>query len=167
MHLDELIDRIDRQMLRPSIDEDVKAWANDQLRGIYDDLERVSRENAYEDHVLDHLRQERVKYQADSVDTHPYEDTRTTPLCLCSGSCPIKRGELPKEIENADSLTDGVRAFKKQHRAPTPVLTDARDEWTALVADVEHELRRILAAFGNNEIPQVSVDESSTVEADA
>lgn len=171
--LDGLINQVEIQLRRASsqVSLETKRYATSRLAEITPQLERVSRENAYQDYLLDHLQAEGEKFQLytefrDSnydeqeqfLDDQFYDELRENPVCTCDGPhghrCPLKRRKLPWEVRNADSIDDGIREFKANHAGRPLVLLDAQEEFAGLVGEVEQDLRNLVAAITSDEIPE-------------
>jgi hypothetical protein len=167
-----LLDQTERQFRRASsqVSLATKQYANRRLTEITPQIERVGRENAYQDFLLDHIQQEKEQFQlhrefrdADIEDeaeflSNRYQDAlREKPVCTCSGkfahNCPLKQGRLPIEVRQASDIDDGIREFKASHSGQPLVLLDAQREFAALIADVEADLRDLIAVLTTDEIP--------------
>lgn len=141
-----------------------KEWADEQLNQISGELETIRRQDGFQDFALDRILQEREKYRAseDELEDLPYGELRDDPLCTCPNSeCPIKEGELPRKIRDADDFETGLREFRQTHRGDPVVLREIRDEYDETVSRVKSTLRRVLSALSNNQIP--GEPESETV----
>ncbi len=170
-HLESLRDDVDRQFKRSSraISVTTKYWANRKLTEITPRLRSVTRENAYEDYLLDAVQAEAEKFRhyvefqdADAsrdefLDSIHYDELRERPVCTCTGQhahkCPVKLGKLPREVRVAEDIDDGLREFRANHNGRPLVLMDAQDQFAAKVADVERELRSLLSVLTSDEIP--------------
>lgn len=168
-----LVDQVERQFRRASsnVSYQTKRYANYRLTQITPDLQRITRENAYQDHLLDQIQAEKEKFQLykrfeDSAaenaeefleDEEFYSEFRKKPVCTCNGKhahkCPLKRGRLPREIRMADDIDDGIREFRAVHNGRPLVLLDAQDDFASLVASVEFDLRDLIAVLATDEIP--------------
>jgi len=170
-HLESLRDDVDRQFKRASrnVSIETKQWANQKLTELTPRLHEVTREDAYEDYLLDSIQAEAEKFQLytefqDSdlgrqefvADTY-YDELRDRPVCTCDGKhghkCPLKLRELPREIRRADDLDAGIREFRAGHRGRPIALLDAQQAFAAKVAHVEQELRTLLSVLSSDEIP--------------
>lgn len=167
-----LVDQVERQFRRASsnVSYATKAYANRRLTEITPDLQRITRANAYQDFLLDQLQAEKEKFQlykrfqrsdADSIEAfledEYYDELRQRPVCTCDGKhahkCPLKRGKLPFEVRNADDIDDGIREFKAEHNGRPLVLVDAQDKFATHVANVEADLRDLIAVLATDELP--------------
>lgn len=153
---------ISRQFRRPGASMETKEWANEQLREISADFETVRRPDGYQDFLLDVILRERERFRAteDELEDLPYSSIRAELLCSCRNSeCPLKEGEIPREIREAASFERGLRRFKQSHRGDPIVLREARSDWNERVSRVKTTLRRVLSALSNNQIPGEPVDD--------
>lgn len=170
---DALYDDVQRQFRRASsqVSIETKQYANRRLTEITPRIERVQRENAYQDFLLDYIQAEAEKFQLfvefrksdvddkeEFLDGRYYDDFREDPVCLCDGkmghSCPLKTKRLPWEVRDADNIDDGIREFKGNHSGQPVVLLDAQREFAKLVASVEQDLRDLLSVLASDEIPE-------------
>lgn len=164
--IDSLDEKIMQQFRRPTVSYETKQYANYRLRQFRPLYERVTRENAYEDHLLTYLQQEREKFllsredgePEDILEGEPYGELRDDPVCTCDGRrahrCPLKRGELPREVRVANDLDDGIREFRGSHTGNPIVLQDAQAEWADMVGELEQYMRELLAILASDEIPE-------------
>lgn len=178
---DALLDDVERQFRRSSsqISVDTKAYANRRLAEITPRIERVQRENAYQDFLLDHIQAEAEKFQlyiefrdsdieddSEFVAGRYYDELREHPVCLCDGKmahhCPLKQQKLPWEVRNAEDIDDGIREFKANHPARPVVLLDAQREFSKLVAAAERDLRELMSVLTSDEIPSDGQAAAST-----
>ncbi|NHX37814.1 MULTISPECIES: hypothetical protein [Halolamina] len=167
-----LLDQVERQFRRASsqVSLSTKRYANRRLTEITPKIERVGRENAYQDFLLDHIQQQKEQFQlyrefrdADTEDEEEFLSTRyqdalrEKPVCTCSGkfahNCPLKEGKLPIEVRNDSDIDDGIREFKASHSGQPLVLLDAQQEFAGLIADVEADLRDLIAVLTTDEVP--------------
>ena len=170
--LDGLVNQVEIQLRRSSsqVSLETKRYATQRLAEITPQLEQVSRENAYQDFLLDHLQAEVEKYQlyvefrdsseddvAAFLDGEFYDELREDPVCTCDGPhghrCPLKRRKLPWEVRNAEDIDDGIREFKANHAGRPLVLVTAQQEFAELVGSVEQDLRNLVAVITSDEIP--------------
>lgn len=137
--------RLYRRFHYIEIDERLKDWANEELRGVQEDLDRVLRfDDGFEDHLLDYIPREVEKWQSDSVDEIPYDDLRERPICTCDDlGCPLKNARLPEAVRDADDLQQGIKSWKQEHEGSPEVLIDGVEAWNETRAEVWHTLRRI------------------------
>lgn len=153
--LDQAYRRIQDRFQSTAIDEDLKAWAADQLDAIQSDLDLVTRGRAgYEDFLLTFIARENDRYMASSVDETHHESVRDEPLCTCDDlGCELKHGRLPLVVRDADDLGRGIREFKQGHNGDPLVLDHdgtprgARQAWSAKRARVWRVLRRLDTYF--------------------
>lgn len=164
--IDSLEQEILIQLRRPTVSYETKQFANLRLQSLRPKFEKITRENAYKDHLLRYLEAEREKFklfkqdgETDEIleETH-YDELRERPVCTCDGKrahqCPLKRGILPREVRRAEEIDDGIREFRGGHPGNPIVLEDAQDDWAALVGEVEREMRDLLAILSSDEIPE-------------
>lgn len=181
---DGLLDQVERQFRRASseVSLETKLYANKRLTEITADIQKVTRENAYQDYLLDELQAEKEKFQLfvefrqSDVDDEGeflagryHDELRERPVCTCGGKfghrCPLKRGRLPREVRTAQNVDDGIREFKASHGGQPLVLLDAQEEFAAFVGEVEQDLRELLAVITTDEIPSDASVPSAELEA--
>lgn len=143
-------DRVYRHLDKQEINEEMKNWANEQLREIQEDLDQVLQfDDGYRDFLLDYVPREVEKFSADSVEDIPYDELREHPICTCDDfGCWLKAGRLPKTVTEAESVEDGIEEFKQEHRGSPEVLTDAADAWREKRRDCWYVLRYIESHMG-------------------
>lgn len=152
----DLDENVQKHLNAPDIAVEVKLWARRRRADVRSDMERIIRDDGYRDFLLSFIQQEAAKVKAhlngDPHD-HPYDGTRTRPVCTCDGQCPLKRGELPKEFRDAPSVDTGARQFRHAHRGHPLVIDDGREAFARLVAYVEDELVCINIGLANGVRP--------------
>jgi len=128
-------DRVYRRFDNPHVNEEIKDWANDQLRSIQPDLDRVlDFDNGYRDFLLD--------YMSTEVDRFP--DERSDPICTCDDlGCVLKDGRLPRQVVTADTIEDGIKRYKQTHGGTPQVLIDGAEKWRQKRRNVWYVLRHI------------------------
>lgn len=162
------VDNLEKDILDEFNDKsgsfETQQYANWRLTQMRPKIQRVKRDTAYEDFLLRHLEAEREKFhlsrkdgEEDLLDGTPYDELRKEPVCTCdsklSHRCPLKRGILPREVNEADDLDEGIRQFAANHDGNPVVLYDAQDAFESLVGEVEKELRELLSALTLDTIP--------------
>lgn len=169
---DSLRDQVNKQFRRASnnVSYRTKQYANWRLTQLRPQLAEVSRKNAYESFLIDQIQAEKERFQLyreyrrEGTDEKEgflegtyYDDFRESPVCTCDGKhahkCPLKRGSLPREVRTADDIDAGIRAFRDVHDGRPIVLLDAQEEWAEKLADVERELRDLIAILSTDTIP--------------
>lgn len=160
-------DRVYRRFHNQAIDEEMKDWANQQLREIQPDLDTVLEfDDGYRSFLLDYIPREVEKFRADTVEQIPYDELREKPICTCGDvGCQLKGGRLPHAVTEADTIEDGIERFKQEHRGSPEVLLDAAEEWRKMHRDCWFVLRHIEAHMveGRTEPPE----EDPLADADA
>ncbi|MFW5911652.1 MAG: hypothetical protein ACOCQV_02830 [Halolamina sp.] len=168
-----LLEKVELKFRRSSshVSYDTKQYANRRLTEIAPSIQEITRENAYQHFLLDEIQaaQERFKHYTEFresdvkdvdefLDGRYYDTVREEPVCTCRGkrshNCPLKRGRLPIEVRQADSIDDGIREFKAAHNGRPLVLLDAQRAFSERVASVEADLRDLLAVLSTDEIPR-------------
>jgi len=181
-----LLDQVERQFRRASsqVSLETKRYANRRLTELTPKIERIGRENAYQDFLLDHIQEQKEQFklykqfrdsdieEAETFLEDHYQDAlRERPVCSCSGkfahNCPLKTGQLPIEVRNAEDIDDGIREFKASHSGQPLVLLDAQREFAKLVGDVEQDLRDLIAVLTTDEVPADAPEASSNTAAQA
>lgn len=135
------MESIDDALDRPSLDTEVKISINDLLRNVRTARNYILGADSYESFTLSYLKREAAKFRG-QTDTHPNIDgKRDDPLCHCTDAdCPLKHGELPVTVRDADSLSEGVLQFKRSHAGYPAVLDEVYREWTEMYQIVEDAL---------------------------
>lgn len=138
--------------------------AEEILRDIEDDLVRIETPSAYRNHLLQHVKQEKKRFQL--PDDH--EDKRSDPLCDCSSPyCRLKRGKLPPVVTEAESIDEGITRLQAEHDGNAAVLTEGQDEWIEMTGEVRSELRRALTILKRDEVPEADVDDGAGDDGDS
>lgn len=110
------------------------------------ELTEMTVPNAYEDHLVEFMHDEKEEFQSDGADG--------TPLCSCPNPfCPLKKAELPAAVQMADSLEEGIRKYRRQHDGDARVLKDARTEWIGQYSEVKRHLERALTTLRGSDEP--------------
>lgn len=157
----DLLDDIRRLIRDANVDGDVKRSAIADLQELDPQIDRVTNDDRYRDFLLQELQASRERYQIycaentdERLEASPYDEVRTEPVCTCSGRyaprCPLKRGELPREIRTADTLAEGIREFRMNHNGNPLVLTSAQQRWSEEVAEVQTELRKLVSRLSGS-----------------
>lgn len=123
---------------------ETKLWAINRLEDARTPIITILRGDAYEDFLLSYIRRERAQFRAGGRDRR---------LCRCTWDCPIKQGSLPMELDTADNIDSGIRAYKRAHAAQPIVLDEARKQWAIRVSQLESVLNEIYAALASDERP--------------
>lgn len=157
---------VDERLSDASVDTDVKRWALARLDEIAVDLDRLVQADGRKQFVTSYLKEEKVKYQVDTVQELPdwidADSTRDDPLCQCDNSdCDVKKGRIPVQIDD-DELLEGIRVFEQGHPGYPAALVAAGHAYLESRGRVVRTLRRIYASLGSNEIidrqPEADVD---------
>jgi len=130
---------IDELLDSPHREPEVVMSVNDLLRNVRTARNYLLAEKAHERFALSFLKREHARYKR-TIPTPEGAEEREERLCLCSGSCPLKDGELPREIAEADTIEEGILAFQRSHNAHAPVLDDLSTAWHTLRHTVEDVL---------------------------
>jgi hypothetical protein len=173
--VDTLLDDIRRMIKDRSVEPEVKRYVNQELRELRPRIDTVTDADRHHDYLLEQVQAARERYQihcAEDSEQHlaesPYDSTREDPVCTCSGrhapKCPLKRGELPREVVDAADMASGIRAFRGNHNGNPLVLRDAQQSWSDEVAAVETELRELITVLSANVLPEGVDPEDTTIE---
>jgi len=112
------------------------------------DLSELTEPNAYERHLNNYLAE--AQREAD-------QNNRDDPRCDCPRpTCPLKNGELPEAVVNADSLDEGIRVYQRDHVGSAAVLSEARRDYMETCADVKSVLREAVGLIKQDQIPDDS-----------
>jgi len=152
------IDTVAAKLNQASVDPELKLGASDALREVRDDQRDVLTQDGREAFVLRYLQQEaeRFKADADMLDTLEADEPRTRDLCTCNDSgCALKDGRLPVLVENAPTLQQGLREFRRRHRGNPVVLDDAERALDEKVGRVMQVYDHIMISLSNG----VPIDE--------
>lgn len=164
-------DRVYRRFHNPNIEQEVKEWANEQLREIQLGLDQVLQfDEGFEDHLLAFIKTEIDRYHVDDVQGSPYESARKRPICTCEDlGCKLKNGRLPHAVVTADSMQQGIKAFKHEHRGTPLVLLDGAEAWSEKRAEVWSVLRHIETYLveGQEERPDTAATDADGSEVTA
>lgn len=135
--IDTTADRVYRRFYNQGIAEDVKEWANAQLRAIQGDLDYVlDHDDGYQEFLLEYIQQEAEKD----------EDDREASVCTCDDfGCKLKRGQLPHVIRDADDMAVGIKEFEQIHDGTPIVLQEGSAEWSEKRAYCWYVLRELEA----------------------
>lgn len=126
--VEESIKQVNRELqkVQPRHDAEDKQRAVEWLER-HRGLRALARES-HEEFVIAYIQREQTR-MARHPDDHPYEGRRERPLCTCAPSnCPLKQGRLPRELDEAPTLSAGIKAFRARpfHDGEPIVLSDAR-----------------------------------------
>lgn len=148
--IEQLSKDVAKNLRKPSLDPEVAASVRRHLREIGIDQYNVLRDDAYENFALSYLQREESKFRPDG--TRPdVPGKRDAKLCHCKDSdCPLKRGELPVAVRNADGIDEGILAFKREHTGYPRVLDEVSDAWAAKCQLVEDALTAALVALNKD-----------------
>lgn len=151
------VDRCYRKFHNDRIDDDVREWANEQIRSIQSDLDQVLQfDDGYRDFLLE--------YMSTEVDRLS-DGERTDPVCTCEDlGCPLKDGRLPRVVQQSDTIEDGIKKYKQTHRGTPRVLIDAAQTWREKRRDCWFVLRHVESHMTEDrterpEDPAPSIDE--------
>lgn len=138
--LRELLSDID-DALEECGDPEVVMWAVDRMADLQPRVNRFLSSRGYENHVHDYVNRERDRFRGDAEDV---EEKREKLLCTCRDpGCPLKTGNVPRQVSEADSLDDGVLSMKESHGGRPLVLEEALEEWLDDIGEVLTALRRV------------------------
>lgn len=73
---------------------------------------------------------------------HPQrrKDEDKGPLCTCNHRCQVTKGEIPREVREAESLSAGLREFHADHPGHPNVIDEAIEAYRELRETVRHRL---------------------------
>lgn len=169
--IQQLARNVNERLNESGIEPAVKLWALDEMDAIGTELDRIIEADSRKQFVTSYLKQEKERYQADSVEDLPVwldaEETRDDPLCYCSNSdCDVKKGRIPVQIDET-SLLEGIRIFKQEHPGYPQALDAAGDAYLETRATVQSTLRRVYASLGSNQILDPDAEADAYEEAAA
>lgn len=157
---------VDRQLERESLPVNVKQSVNDYLKAFDPGFLQLSDSDGFRHFVLEYISREADRTVPSAADLPEHladAGVRSDVLCTCGlFSCPVKQGNLYPEIENAESLADGVARVKHVHPGSPVVLIEARDQYFEELARVNAAYRTAKIALSN----EVPVDELLADERD-
>lgn len=166
---------IEDRLRNPGINVEIRVWAIRRLKAIQQPYEYVRRGDAgYQDYLLSVLDREADRYHATDVDAIPWDSLREEPLCTCSdGGCPLKHGQLPLVVREAETVSLGIFEFKHTHSG-TPVVLDnpdgeppgARQRWAAMRGEVWSVHERVKAYLSTDVEEPPDTDEDDVQAAD-
>lgn len=107
---------------------------------------------SHEEFAIAYIQREQTRTKH-PPDEHPHDGQRDRPLCTCLPSnCPLKQGRLPRELEEAPTLTAGIKSFRARafHDGEPVVLADARRVYEQSLAAVKevHDTAYAILAHG-------------------
>jgi hypothetical protein len=136
----ESIKKVNRELqkVQPRHDAADKQRAIDWLNR-HRGLRALARES-HAEFVVAYIQREQTRASV-PVGEHPHDGHRDDPLCTCLASnCPLKQGRLPRELDDAETLSEGIKAFRSRpfHDGEPVVLSEARQVYNqALEASKE------------------------------
>lgn len=138
--------KISKERQKPDIKPEVEEYVNSTMLEIFKDLEQLREPMGFENFLIDEIQQEAEKLKDPEGD-------RDKPVCECVNSeCPLKNGQLPLAIRQADSLTQGILNYRQEHATPI-VLQEKQEEWREKKAKVQQQLSVVLVALQRNQVP--------------
>ncbi len=159
------IDTVAAKLNQASVDPELKLGASDALREVRADQRDVLTQDGREAFVLRYLQREAERFRADdeTLDALDADEQRTKPLCTCSDSgCALKDGRLPVLVENAETLEQGLRQFRRRHRGNPVVLDDAEHALDDKVGRVMQVYDHIMISLSNG----IPIDEVRALRSD-
>lgn len=162
--VEDLAERVDRHLEKPTLDEAVKTSVLREIRDIggpNQTLESVLLDDAREEFIVDYLARERARFRADTVADLPSwvaaDSVRSEPLCSCRVDCPVKNAQLPRTVKDARDIRRGCRRYKQSHQGHPEALTAANQAFDQFVADAHDTLRIAITAL-SSETPVEELD---------
>lgn len=128
--LPELAAEVERKRTRQAVSLETRKKVLNTLEPVSRKWERLYQPYGERQFLTRYIRNERDAFRESDGD-------RDEPLCECANPmCPLKRGELPPTIRDADDLTAAMYRYQDRH-PDAVILLEARDA----LADQKREIR--------------------------
>lgn len=121
---------VQHRLQQPSIEPSLKVETSQLLRVVREPMRYVLEDDGEIDFILWYLTHEADRFHAteDDMENIDADEPRSRDLCTCRDSgCALKDGCVPVVVEEAETLSTGIRKFRQQHTGDPLVLNDAQD----------------------------------------